>query len=81
MATKEKAHVPVGQVFDCASDHSSLDHLTDEQRGLLAKLASIAEMIEGHRATVYMLERERLQLQTRLRLTGWRSPTVCGGGG
>lgn len=80
MTTKEKARARAGQALDCGADHSSLDHLTDDQRSLLAKLASITEMIEGHRATVYMLERERLQLQTRLRLTGWRPPTPCGGG-
>jgi hypothetical protein len=48
------------------------DPPTDEQRTLLAKLASVAEMIEGHRATVYLLERERMQLQRELRLSGFR---------
>jgi hypothetical protein len=46
---------------------------TAEQRRLLAKLASVTEMIEGYKATIFMLERERLQLQTRLRLTGYRA--------
>jgi len=46
--------------------------VSDEQRDLLGKLDSIAEMIAGHHATVALLERERLQLQTRLRLTGFR---------
>jgi hypothetical protein len=54
-----------------AAPTDAVDTVTDEQRTLLAKLASIAEMIEGHRATVMMLERERLALQHRLRLTGW----------
>ena len=44
---------------------------TDEQGSLLAKLASITEMIEQHKITVFLLERERLQLQTRLWLAGW----------
>ncbi|MBK6350112.1 MAG: hypothetical protein V9E93_19560 [Steroidobacteraceae bacterium] len=48
------------------------DPPTDEQRDLLARLASVAEMIEQHRATIYLLERERVQLQHRLRLTGLR---------
>ena len=51
---------------------------TDEQRDLLTKLASIDEMIKQHRATIFMLERERIQLTTKLRLTGCRAP-VCGG--
>ena len=46
--------------------------MTDEQRVLLAKLASIGEMIEGYTATIFMLERERLQFQTRLRLSGYQ---------
>ena len=49
-----------------------VDPPTDEQRDLLARLASAAEMIEQHRATIYLLERERMQLQHRLRLTGNR---------
>ena len=80
MTTKEEARAQAGQAFDCGSDHSSLGHATNDQRTLLSKLVSITEMIEQHRATIYMLERERLQLQTKLRLTGWRSPTPCGGG-
>ena len=47
---------------------------TDEQRALLAKLASITETIEGYKATIFMLERERMQLQTQLRLAGWTAP-------
>ena len=31
-------------------------------------------MIERYRATIFMLERERMQLQTQLRLTGYRPP-------
>jgi hypothetical protein len=54
-----------------AAPTDAVGTVTDEQRTLLAKLASIAEMIEGHRATVMMLERERLAQQQRLRLTGW----------
>ena len=80
MITKEKARARAGQALDCGSDHSSLDQLTDEQRTLLAKLASTREMIAGYGATIHMLELERLQLQTRLRLAGWRPPTSCGGG-
>ena len=48
--------------------------LPPEQRELLSKLASIAEMIEGYKATIVMLGRERLQLQTQLRLCGYRAP-------
>lgn len=51
-----------------------MNALTDEQRTLLSKLASIAEMIEGHKATLFMLEHERMSLQTQLRLTGYRAP-------
>jgi hypothetical protein len=48
--------------------------VTDEERTLLANLASITEMIEQHKTTVLLLERERLELQTRLRLSGYRVP-------
>jgi len=51
-----------------------MNTLTDEQRTLLAKLASLAEMIEGYKATLFMLDRGRMQLQTQLRLTGYRVP-------
>ena len=47
---------------------------TDEKRILLAKLTSITEMIEGYKATIFMLERERMQLTTKLRLAGYRPP-------
>ena len=51
-----------------------MTHLTDEQRELLSRLAAITKMIEGGKATLSMLERERLQLQTQLRLSGYRVP-------
>jgi hypothetical protein len=41
---------------------------------LLDKLAELSRLIEGHRATLAMLEHERMQMQTQLRLTGWRPP-------
>ena len=48
--------------------------LTDEQRTLLAKLASLTQMAEQYRASLYMVERERLQVQTQLRLAGYKPP-------
>ena len=51
-----------------------MNRLTDAQREILAKLATITESIEGYRASVAMLEHERLRLQTELRLTGYRPP-------
>jgi hypothetical protein len=48
--------------------------VTTEQRELLAKLASLTEMAEQYRASLYMVERERMQLQTQLRLAGWTAP-------
>lgn len=48
----------------------------EEQRVLLARLASITEMIEQHRATIFLLERERMQLQTQVRLSGYQAPTA-----
>ena len=71
MTTKENARWQAGAKVNCARDDITL---TNEQRGLLAKLASITEMIEGYKATIFMLERERMQLQTALRLTGYRPP-------
>ena len=53
---------------------SAINAQTDEQRALLANLASVTEMIEGYRATIFMLERERMQLTTNLRLTGYSPP-------
>ena len=47
----------------------------DEQRMLLAKLVSLTEMAEQYRASLCMVERERLQVQTQLRLAGYRPPT------
>ena len=47
---------------------------TDEQRALLTKLASLTEMAEQYRASLYMVERERMLLQTQLRLAGWTAP-------
>jgi hypothetical protein len=46
--------------------------VTPEQREILAKLASIAEMIEQQKSTIAMLVRERMRLTTQLRLSGWR---------
>ena len=53
---------------------SVIDARTVEQRTLMSKLASITERIEGYKATIFMLERERMQLQTQLRLAGWTAP-------
>ena len=72
MNTKEKARVQAGRVSYCKRDHSTVHELPDEQRELLAKLASLSEMVEQHSVTISLLQRERLQLQTRLRLTGYR---------
>lgn len=47
---------------------------TGTQCELLAKLASVTDSIEGYKATIFMLERERMQLQTLLRLTGYKPP-------
>jgi hypothetical protein len=49
--------------------HRLMNALTDEQRTLLTKLASITETIEGHKGSPLMLEPERMQLQTQLRLS------------
>jgi len=76
MTTKESARWQAGAESSCATNDSSL---TDEQRALIAKLRSLSELIEQHRATVAMLELDRLRLQSQLRLTGWRPPTPCGG--
>lgn len=51
-----------------------MNTLTDEQRTLLSKLASLSEQIEGYRASLFMLERARLQLQTELRRAGYQPP-------
>ncbi len=40
---------------------------------LLEKLAELSRLIEGHEVTLAMLRHERMQLQTQLRLTGYRA--------
>ena len=46
-----------------------------QRRGdLLDRLTKVCELIEQHRATLSLLERERLLLQTKLRTNGWRMP-------
>lgn len=75
MTTKENASWQAGVESPCASNDTSL---TDEQRDLIARLQSLAEMLEQHRATVLMLEMDRLRLQAQLRQSGWRPPP-CGG--
>ena len=57
-----------------ASPSNAVATPTDEQRALLAKLSSVSDMIEGYKATIFMLERERMQLMTKLRLAGYRPP-------
>jgi hypothetical protein len=58
-------HVPVQR----RAEAGPMSVPTDMQRDLLDKLASITETIEGQKATLSMLERERMQLQTTLRLS------------
>ncbi len=55
-----------------------MNALTDEQRTLLAMLASLSEMIGQQKITVSLLERERMLLTTQLRLSGYRAPTQQG---
>jgi hypothetical protein len=43
-----------------------------EAQALLDKLAELSRLIESHRATLYLLERERMQLQTQLAVTGYK---------
>ena len=43
---------------------------TGKQCELPQRIAAITEMIEQHRATMLLLERERMQLTTKLRLSG-----------
>ena len=76
MTTKEDARWQAGEASHCASNDTSL---TSEQRRLLAKLRSLGELLEQHRATVAMIEMDRLRLQSELVSTGWRPPVPCGG--
>jgi hypothetical protein len=41
---------------------------------ILARLTEIAKLIESHRAAVFLLEQERVDLQQRLRGAGWTPP-------
>jgi hypothetical protein len=76
VTTKEDARISAGAESSCTTNDNSL---TGEQRGLIEKLRSISALIEQYRASIAMLEIERLKLQTALRLTGWRPPQPCGG--
>ena len=71
MNKKDDARGQAGMESDCANNDSGM---TAEQRELLAKLANLAEMAEQYRASLYMVEHERLQVQTKLRLAGYSPP-------
>lgn len=43
---------------------------------LLDQLAELSRQIESHRCAIHMLEIERMELQTKLRRTGWRPPKI-----
>lgn len=43
---------------------------------ILSRLAEIAKLIESHRATQFLLEQERADLQMQLRRTDWKPPEV-----
>ena len=43
---------------------------------ILTRLAEISRQIESHRAAAYLLDLERLDLQTRLRAAGWEPPNT-----
>jgi hypothetical protein len=43
---------------------------------ILTRLTEIARLIESHRAALYLLDLERLELQTRLRGSDWRPPEL-----
>lgn len=73
MTTKENARWQAGAESSCATNDSA------EQRNLIAKLRGLPELLEQHRATVAMLEMDRLRLQFELRATGWCPPQPCGG--
>ena len=70
MTRKENTRWQAGAESSCATNDSN----TDEQRTLLAKLASLTELAEQYRASLYMVEHERLQVQTQLRLAGYKPP-------
>ena len=44
-----------------------------EAQELLDRLADLSRLIEGYEATLVMLRHERMQMQTALRLTGYRA--------
>ena len=43
-----------------------------EAQELIDRLVKVAELIEGYNATLYLLEHERMQLQTALAQTGYK---------
>lgn len=48
--------------------------MTAPEAGIIEKLVEIARLIEQHRAAIFVLEDERLELQQRLRSWGWEPP-------
>lgn len=47
---------------------------TDEQRTLLAKIQSLAEIAAQQEASAYLCRHQKASLLTELRLTGWTTP-------
>jgi hypothetical protein len=82
MNTKENARWQAGAEGTCLNNAyvENNSTLTHEQRELLSKLRNLAELQEQHRATVGMMELDRLRLQSQLRATGWRASMPRGGG-
>jgi hypothetical protein len=48
-----------------------------DAQALLDRLTEIARLIEAHKATLYMLEHERVSLQTQLVQTGYKPGDVA----
>jgi hypothetical protein len=43
---------------------------------ILARLAEITKLQESHRAAVFVLEQQRVELYAQLRATDWKPPEV-----
>jgi hypothetical protein len=43
---------------------------------ILERLAELARLIESHKAAAFVLDLERLELQAKLRASGWIPPEL-----
>ena len=49
--------------------------MSESPEAILARLVELDRHMQEHKAALWLLKRERAELRTRLRLSGWTPPT------